>query len=192
VDVLWPAVKLALVDGTATALVDTEWVVLVATAASVEFDIRAVTVAFSVWWLVGDAVVAELLLPVGTVLWVTELLVCTMVVVLVIKETDVDVGVWDEPLNMNVAAVFTVAIVVELRTVALGDASSDVVLDMTLVSLLEDCVGPVKLVVPGMAVEEIVCFVLSRLWLVVDDKLEVVGPAADVEELWTTTSTEVT
>lgn len=172
--------KVALVDQAAAVVVDAEWVVLITAS-------RLVAVPFTVWWLMEDAVVAILLLPAATVLWAVEMLVCAMTELVVM---DTCVGVCDEPLDEAVTLVFTAAIVVKLRTVALGEASDEVV--VTPVSFWEDFAGTVKLVVPLRAVEEADCLVASELGLVVDEELELVGLAAAVEELWMPSSEEVT
>lgn len=52
----------------------------------------------TVWWLVEDALVVALLLPVATVLWVAELLDCVTAKLVV---TDTDVGVCDEPVHLK-------------------------------------------------------------------------------------------
>lgn len=73
---------------------------------------------------------------------------------------------------------------------ALWDAVDVIV--VTFVSFWEDVVETVKLVVPVRAVEEIGCFVLSKLGLmVVDDELELVGLSSEVLSASTVTSESV-
>lgn len=106
----------------------------------------------------------------------TALLVTVMAGLVVM---DIDAVVFDESLDAGAAPVFTATIVVELRVVALWDAVDVIV--VTFVSFWEDVVETVKLVVPVRAVEEIGCFVLSKLGLVVvDDELELVGLSSEV------------